>query len=105
MSHIALKLSHLTIEISDKKCELCIYKIEFMKNKILFILCLLVGLLFINGGLNKIFNYLPPPENLPEAQMNMFTAIMQIGWLMPLIALAELIGGILFIIPRFRALG
>jgi len=37
--------------------------------------------------------------------MNMFTAIMQIGWLMPLIALAELIGGILFIIPRFRALG
>ena len=76
-----------------------------MKNKVLFILCLLVGLLFINGGLNKIFNYLPPPDNLPEAQMNMFTAIVQIGWLMPLIATAELIGGILFIIPRFRALG
>lgn len=37
--------------------------------------------------------------------MKMFTAMMEIGWLMPLIAIAEIIGGILFIIPRFRALG
>lgn len=76
-----------------------------MKSKILFVLCVLVGLLFINGGLNKFFNYIPTPSDLPEDSMNMFMAIMQIGWLMPLIALAELIGGVLFIIPRFRALG
>ena len=76
-----------------------------MKNKILFVLCLLVGLLFINGGLNKFFNYIPTPPDLPKDSMNMFMAMMQIGWLMPLIALAELIGGVLFIIPRFRALG
>jgi uncharacterized membrane protein YphA (DoxX/SURF4 family) len=76
-----------------------------MKKKILFVACLLIGLLFINGGLNKFFNYLPPPDNLPEAQMSMFMAMMQIGWLMPLIAVAEIMGGILFIIPRFRVLG
>lgn len=37
--------------------------------------------------------------------MQMFTAMMQIGWLMPLIAIAEIIGGILFILPKLRALG
>ncbi|RAW00421.1 DoxX family membrane protein [Pseudochryseolinea flava] len=76
-----------------------------MKNKILFVLCLLVGLLFLNGGLNKFFNYIPVPPDLPEGQVNMFTAMMQVGWLMPLIAVAEIVGGILFIIPRFRPLG
>src|SRR5688500_7226778 len=76
-----------------------------MKGKILFIVCLLVGLLFVNAGLNKLFNYLPAPDNMPEAQVNMFMAMIQIGWLMPLIAVVEIVGGILFIIPRFRALG
>ncbi|SNT10262.1 DoxX-like family protein [Ekhidna lutea] len=76
-----------------------------MKNKILFILCMLSGLMFINAGLNKFFNYLPVPEDLPEEAMNMFMAMMEITWLMPLIATFEIVGGALFIIPRFRALG
>lgn len=76
-----------------------------MKNKILFVACLLFGLMFINAGLNKFFNYIPPPADMPEDSMQMFTAMMQIGWLMPLIAVAEITGGILFIVPRLRALG
>lgn len=76
-----------------------------MKKKILFVLCLLFGLMFINAGLNKFFNYMPPPKDMPEDSMNMFTAMMQIRWLMPLIAIAEIVGGILFIIPKYRALG
>jgi uncharacterized membrane protein YphA (DoxX/SURF4 family) len=76
-----------------------------MKQKILFVLCLLFGLMFINAGLNKFFNYMPVPEDLPEDSMQMFTAMMQIGWLMPLIAIAEILGGILFILPKVRALG
>ncbi len=76
-----------------------------MKNKILFIASLLCGLMFINAGLNKYFNYMPIPEDMPEQAMKMFMAIMQITWLMPLIAAFEIIGGLLIIIPRFRALG
>lgn len=76
-----------------------------MKNKILFVIYLLFGLMFINAGLNKFFNYIPVPENLPESVMKMFMAMMEITWLMPLIATFEIIGGVLFIIPRFRALG
>jgi len=76
-----------------------------MKNKILFIACLLFGLMFINAGLNKFLNYMPVPKDMPPNAMAMFGAIMQIKWLMPLIGIAEIIGGILVIIPRFRALG
>jgi uncharacterized membrane protein YphA (DoxX/SURF4 family) len=76
-----------------------------MKRIILFILCLLVGLMFINAGLNKFFNYMPPPKEMPENVMKMFGAFMQIGWLMPLIAIAEILGGLLLIFPKTRALG
>ena len=76
-----------------------------MKTKILFIVCLLFGLMFINAGLNKFFNYMPVPKDMPKSAMAMFGALMQIKWLMPLIGIAEIVGGILIIIPRYRALG
>ncbi len=75
-----------------------------MKQKVIFVLSLLFGLMFINAGLNKFFNYIPVPEDMPEKAMSMFQALMQVGWLMPLIATAEITGGVLFIIPRTRAL-
>ncbi len=76
-----------------------------MKKKILFAASLLFGLIFINAGLNKFFNYMPVPEDLPADTMQMFTAVMQIGWLMPLIGVAEVVGGVLFIITKTRAFG
>ena len=76
-----------------------------MKNKILFGISLLFGLIFINAGLNKFFNYMPVPDDLPENMLKVMEAFMTIGWLMPLVAVVEIIGGILFIIPKTRALG
>lgn len=76
-----------------------------MKKKILFVVSLLFGLIFINSGLNKFFNYMPVPENMPENMVNAMNAFMTIGWLMPLVAVAEIVGGSLFIISKFRALG
>ncbi len=76
-----------------------------MKKKILFVVSILFGLMFINSGLNKFFNYMPMPEDLPEKMMKLFTAFMEIGWLMPLIAVAEIVGGLLFITNKYRALG
>lgn len=76
-----------------------------MKKKTMFVICLLFGLMFINGGLNKFLNYMPVPKDMPEKMMNHMGAFMEIGWLIPLIAVAEIIGGVLFIIPKYRALG
>lgn len=76
-----------------------------MKRKVLFVVCIVVGLLFVNAGLNKFFNYMPVPDDLPKGQMDMFVAISQIGWLLPLVGAVEIAGGILLMIPRLRALG
>ncbi|MGY5354969.1 DoxX family protein [Wenyingzhuangia sp. IMCC45467] len=78
---------------------------EKVKNIILFILCLLFGLMFINAGLNKFFNYMPMPEEMPQAVMDAMTAMLSLKWLMPLVAIAEIVGGVLFIFKKTRALG
>jgi len=76
-----------------------------MKSKILTVLSAIFGLLLINGGLGKFLHYMPTPENLNPELIKDFEALVEISWLMPLIALAELIGGALLIFPRTRALG
>ncbi len=76
-----------------------------MKKKIMFVISLLFGLMFINSGLNKLFHYMPVPDNLPESMMKTLQAYMTIGWLLPLVAAVEIIGGALFITNKYRALG
>lgn len=84
---------------------MCNLMIKTMKKKTLFVASLLFGLMFINSGLNKFFNYMPIPQDMPETMQKVMTAFMQIGWLMPLVAVAEIVGGILFITNKYRALG
>ena len=76
-----------------------------MKNKITFVLSLLFGLMFINAGLNKFLNYMPMPDNLPEKMLKAMNAFTEIGWIMPLVGTFEVLGGLLIIIPKTRALG
>jgi len=76
-----------------------------MRSKITLVLSILFGLMFINAGLNKFFNYMPTPTDLPENMVKLMTAFMQIGWLLPLVAVVEITGGVLFIFKRTRALG
>ncbi len=65
----------------------------------------LFGLLLINSGLNKFFQYLPVPEGLPEPLVQDNLAMMEISWLMPLVGAVEILGGLLILVPRTRALG
>ena len=75
-----------------------------MKQKIITVLAVLLGLAFINSGLNKFFNYMPPPKDLPAGLMKAFEAFIQIGWILPLVACGEILGGFLIIFRRTRAL-
>jgi len=75
-----------------------------MKNKILTVLCILFGLMMVNSGLNKFFNYMPMPE-MSEEMMQIMGGFMTIKWILPLVAIVEIIGGILIAIPKTRALG
>lgn len=76
-----------------------------MKNKIFKVISFLFSLLLINGGLNKYLNYMPVPDNLPEALMKDDQAIREISWLLPLVGAAEIIGGFLIMFPKTRAIG
>jgi putative oxidoreductase len=76
-----------------------------MKKKIIFVVSLLFGLMMINGGLDKFLHYMRKPEIVSEKLTKTFGALMEIGWLMPLVGIIEIIGGILIIIPKTRALG
>jgi uncharacterized membrane protein YphA (DoxX/SURF4 family) len=76
-----------------------------MKNKIYNGISILFGLLLINGGLDKHLHYMPIPEGLPEALLKDNAAFMEINWLMPLVGIAELLGGILILFPKTRAIG
>jgi len=75
-----------------------------MKSKILFGVSLLFGLMMINSGFNKFFNYMPMPS-VPEAAGQFMYAIIQSGWLFTIVAIVEIIGGALFICAKTRALG
>lgn len=75
-----------------------------MKNKILTGLCILFGLMMVNSGLNKFFNYMPMPE-MTEETMQLMGAFVAIKWIFPLVAITEIIGGVFIAIPRTRALG
>lgn len=76
-----------------------------MKKITIFTVCLLMGLMFINAGLNKLFQYIPMPADMPAGMVKMTEAMTSIGWLLPLVAIVEIIGGILFILPKTRLIG
>ena len=69
-----------------------------------FILCLIFGLMFLNAGLDKFLHYMPVPELDAEMQ-KIGAAMMTLKWIIPLTGAIEITGGILFIIPKTRALG
>ncbi len=75
-----------------------------MKNKILTGLCILFALMMVNAGLNKFFNYMPMPE-LSEEMTQIMGSFITIKWILPLVAIVEIIGGFLIVIPKTRALG
>jgi putative oxidoreductase len=75
-----------------------------MKEKILMVLCLLFGLGMIVFGANKLVPFMPMPE-LTELQKTLFGAFGTIKWLMPLVGIVEILGGLLIAIPKTRALG
>lgn len=42
---------------------------------------------------------------MPTSMLKIIMAFMEIKWLMPLVAIVEIVGGILFITNKYRALG
>lgn len=75
-----------------------------MKNKILVTLSIILALLMLIFGFNKFFGFIAvePPLD-PTAQQ--FMGAMFSSYLFKVVALAEIIGGALLIIPKTRFIG
>lgn len=76
-----------------------------MKQKWMTGLSGFLGIMLVNGGLNKFFGYMPVPEGLPEGLLRDNAAFAEIHWLMPLVGTAEIVGGFMLLWARTRALG
>lgn len=75
-----------------------------MKNKIVIALTVLFAIIMINSGLNKFFNYMPMPE-LSDEMMQVMAGFVAVKWILPLVAIVEIIAAVLIVIPKTRALG
>ncbi len=75
-----------------------------MKKKILLVVGILFGLMMLNAGLNKFFNYMPAME-FTGAAATFMTALTESRYFIYLVAIVEIVGGILFMIPKYRPVG
>ena len=70
----------------------------------LLIVRLLLGVMMIAFGANKFLHFMPMPE-MAEPMQNFLGAIGATGYLMPLVAIVEIVAGITFVFNKFAALG
>lgn len=75
-----------------------------MKNKTLIVVSTLLGLMMLTMGFNKFAHFMPMPD-APGEGGSLMSSFADSGWLLQLIATAEMIGGALLIFPKTRALG
>ncbi|WP_156306075.1 DoxX family protein [Sphingobacterium endophyticum] len=68
------------------------------------IIFILFGLAFIFFGTAKFIKIIPVPE-FTDAQMAINEALMKLKWITPLVGSMEIIGGLLIVFPKTRALG
>ena len=61
----------------------------------------MLGLVFFVFGLNGFLNFIPPPPTLPEKVAAFMSALMNTGYMLPLIAGTQLLVGVLLLSGRF----
>ncbi len=74
-----------------------------MKTKINRILEVILGLILLAFGLNKFLGFMSMPE-MPEPANALMGALMQSGYMIPMIAVTEIVVGVLLLTGFFRAL-
>ena len=74
-----------------------------MNSKLTMAFRLLLGLILLVFGLNKFFNFFPMPP-MEGAPADFMGALGKTGYMFPLIALTEIVAGVLLIINKWKGL-
>lgn len=61
----------------------------------------LMGLTFFVFGLNGFFHFIPQPKEMPPGAGDFFAALMQTGYMVPLIFATQALGGALLLLNCF----
>jgi uncharacterized membrane protein YphA (DoxX/SURF4 family) len=75
-----------------------------IRSILLTIFSVVFGLMIIPAGFDKFLHVMPMPE-MPEAGNRIMAAFVESKWILPLTGVVEVLAGILFVIPKTRALG
>ena len=75
-----------------------------MKEKVITVIRFLLGLMMVNAGLNKFLHYMPMPE-MTEQAMELMGAFGASGYMFPLIAITEIVAGVLLLTKKYTHLG
>lgn len=67
------------------------------------IIRVLLGLILIVFGLNKFLQFMPFPP-MPDAAMEFMGALGKSGYIMPIVAIVEIVTGVLIIFKKFMPL-
>ncbi|HIP32679.1 MAG TPA: DoxX family membrane protein [Crocinitomicaceae bacterium] len=70
----------------------------------LLIIRIILGLMMVVFGLNKFIHFMPMPEMQP-AMENFMQSLVSTGYLMALVAVVEIVAGILFLTNKLAAFG
>ncbi len=69
-------------------------------SKVKMIARILLGLMVLIFGLNKFFQFIPMPP-LPQEATDFMGAMAKTGYLLPIVAIVEIITGILLLLKKF----
>lgn len=72
-------------------------------SKVLTIVRIIFGILLVIFGANKFLNFMPAPEEMPEAVINYMTALMSTKTIQ-LVGVVEVVAGLSFIFNKYGAL-
>lgn len=76
-----------------------------MNAKVTLVLRILLGLMMVVFGANKLFNFMPMPEMEPGKGVDFFNALMATGYFFTFLGVIELIGGLMLFSKKYAALG
>lgn len=60
----------------------------------------LLGLAMLIFGANKFFNFMPPPENMPEAAGAFMSTLINCGYIIPTLGAIYILAGLLLILNK-----
>lgn len=72
-------------------------------NKVKLVVRILLGLMLLVFGLNKFLQFMPMPE-MPQLAGEFMGALVNSGYLMVVVAIVEVVTGVLLLINKYQAL-